>query len=87
LVMKVMWIRHEPPSFPRFAGGLSPASSGIEDYLQVLGNPSRRTDGSEAGRAELVYEKPPATLRLSLTEGGLFSFSLSRLPQGRVPQH
>src|SRR5208283_1074765 len=32
-VFRVLWIRHEPPDFPRFPAGLAAASSNVEEYV------------------------------------------------------
>jgi hypothetical protein len=80
-VFRILWIRHEPPDFPRFASELAAESSGVEEYLRVLGSPSSRTDDKDIGRCELVYDTSAASLRLRLAEGTLCSFSLESPPR------
>jgi hypothetical protein len=77
-VSMVLWIRHEPPDFPRFAAGLSAASSGAEEYVRVLGIPSNRKDEKDIGRCNLGYDTPAARLQLVLAGSTLASFSLNR---------
>ena len=62
-----------------FAGGLS-ASSGIPDFVRVLGNPSARYElgnGSIPSR-ELLYVTPAATLRIGFNNGKLSILRLDR---------
>jgi hypothetical protein len=77
-VFRVLWIRHEPPDFPRFAAGLAAASSGVTDYVRVLGGPSSQKDDKDTGWCELVYITPGAALRLQFGGGTLRSLSLDR---------
>jgi hypothetical protein len=77
-VIRVIWIRHEPPQFPRFALGLAAGTSSTEEYIRVLGMPSGRKDELDIGRCELDYDTLAANLHLILNEGTLFSFSLNR---------
>ena len=77
-VLSVLTYAHTS-DLPHFADGLS-ASSGIPDFIRVLGNPSARYelgDGSLPSR-ELVFVTPAATLQLGFNNGKLSGLRLDR---------